>query len=123
MDSASTARTAGSSISGERIASQARKYISKPAVRIGGVELKRMLLIKIAYCVVEVPLRYPPISGPPVTAGAALHGERIESHAVCYSRLGKTKGSSTHDIQTCKLIGNAYCVLAVPLMGLSAPKK
>jgi hypothetical protein len=94
-------------------------------VRVNGREIKRFTLAKNAYCVVEVPLRYRGQGPAPLTsaAGQAIHGERIDAQAGSFSRLDKTMGSSTHNIQTCKISGDAYCVIAIPLVGLSAPPK
>jgi hypothetical protein len=124
-ESAKAARVAGASIRGERIASRARSYRRKPDVRIAGKRFKQLTLEKNALCVVEVPLRArtdgTPPSATPVSA-TALHGERIDARPEDYSRIGKIKGSSTRNIQTCKLIGDAYCVLMIPLIGLASAK-
>jgi hypothetical protein len=40
-----------------------------------------MTLMKNAYCVVEIPLRHPPLAAAGEALPTALHGERIDSQA------------------------------------------
>lgn len=125
----STERSVGSSIAGERIAAQARKYVSKPSTCRNGVWKETGLFKVNAFCVVERPLEI--LQRPsqetkskqpvPLVAAAShnsIHGEAILGEAMTISYKGLATGSSKHKIQKYALSGSCYCVIRKELIGL-----
>ena len=113
----SIVRTAGSSIAGERIAAQARKFVPKPSVVIGGITKESCLLTGNACCFVERALeirKTPPTTKdkkPAASPPNCIYGHTIVGQARSISYVGLTTGSSKHKIQKYALRGDAYCVI------------
>ncbi len=118
-------RGAGASIAGEKVLSQARKYVQKPSVSEqtnGKTALVRFLLKTNAYCVVQRAFRRleRSVETRPTSIGLfpALHGDSIAVQAQDRRFVGITRGSSRHNIQRYDFQGRCYCTINVPLRGL-----
>ena len=121
-----TTRSAGSSIAGERITAQARKFTGKPNVIIGGIKKESGHFDGNACCVVERPLELKKnpaqqaktSTTSSVPANNCIHGHSILGQARTIGRMQLTTGSSKHKIGKYPLHGDCYCVIRRELTGL-----
>ena len=93
--------------------------------RARGALLKVCILDTNASCVIEKPMKLLDDAKKAelpedveVEVGSLLHGERIVAEAEKHGEMGKTRGSSTHNIQTCTFEKNVLCVLSRAMIGL-----
>jgi len=114
VSSDETGRMQRDSIHGERIDSQARKYVRLHDIEdedTGKIQPAFRLEIN-AYCSVSKKLRN---GGNATSELPAIHGDKIRVLADKHDRIGLTTGSSRHKIQQCRHSGDAFAVILKPL--------
>ncbi len=98
----------GSRIEAEGIGAQARRIFTRREPRKRDGKTVQVFLVTLegtAYCVIETQ------PAPGFLRGDALEAEKIAAQSNRVRWKGVTRGSSTHNIQTIQLRGQAFCVI------------
>jgi hypothetical protein len=118
----SVERAQNATLSADRVHGKARKIIPRLEQYEFGVSYCTGRLEMNAWCGESIPLALigrPGVKkiGSPIRY-RAIAGEKISYRAKAFFLTSLTKGSSTHKIQECTLVGDVLCKVLRPLIGL-----